>query len=346
MSEHRDSAQRATLTDVAAAAGVAVSTASRALATPGRGNPATREKILRIADRLGYVRPSIDPSHDAPRAKMVGLLVSDVTNPFYFGIIRGTQQSLDVAGFSQILVHTEESAEKEESALEQLKGQLDGAVLAAPRLSDTRIAQLSEELPLVALNRAVQGVPSVFVDTPGGYDHAIEHLASLGHRRICYASGPTASWANNLRWRAVMSACDRLGIESVRVGPYQPYTISGAAAADAVVNTGATACVAFNDLIAIGMLKRLTERGLRVPEELSIVGCDDIFGADFCNPPLTTLTAPIEQAARLSISMLLDLLKRNRSGSQLTARQRVTALPTHLTVRASTGPARTSGLDS
>lgn len=344
MSEHNDEpVRRATLADVAEAAGVAPSTVSRALATPGRGNRETRERIVRIAERLGYVPASA--SHGAPRerTRMVAVLVSDVTNPFYFGIIRGTQQALRVAGYSQLLVHTEESDEMEESSLAELRGSYDGAILAASRLSDQRLAELSAEIPIVALNRAVPGVPSVFIDTPRGFDQAVEHLASLGHKRICYVAGPPTSWADNLRWRAVTAAAKRLGMECVRVGPFAPRKSAGAAAADAALNTGATACVVFNDLIAIGMLVRLGERGVRVPDDMSIVGCDDIFGADFCSPPLTTLTAPVEHAARKSVSVLLDHIKHDRAGgagAPGSAQRKVAVLAAHLTVRASTGPVR------
>ena len=105
--------------------------------------------------------------------------------------------------------------------------------------------------------------------------------------------------------------------------------------ASPLLTSRATACVVFNDLIAIGMLTRLRDRGVRVPDDISVVGCDDIFGADFCNPPLTTLTAPIEHAGRVAVSMLL---------SRLDARlpppaRRSVLLPTHLTIRESTGPA-------
>jgi LacI family transcriptional regulator len=128
------------------------------------------------------------------------------------------------------------------------------------------------------------------------------------------------------------------GVTARRVGPFSPKKTAGAAAADAVLTTGATACIAFNDLLAIGMLMRLRERGVRVPEDLSIVGCDDIFGADFCNPPLTTLTAPIEQAGRVAVSMLLARLDPTAAAPG----RQVATLPTHLTVRSSTGPAPAS----
>jgi DNA-binding LacI/PurR family transcriptional regulator len=128
-------------------------------------------------------------------------------------------------------------------------------------------------------------------------------------------------------------------IEAIRIGPFAPQTTSGAGAADAMINTGATAAIAYNDLLAIGMLHRFAARGLSVPDDVSIVGCDDIFGADFCNPPLTTMTAPIEQAGRAATTMLLGLLNPMTPG-QVSPRggERRVLLPTHLTIRASTGP--------
>ncbi|MFT4030676.1 MAG: LacI family DNA-binding transcriptional regulator [Protaetiibacter sp.] len=330
--------RRVTLADVAAAAGVAVSTASRALATPGRAHPQTRANIIRVAQELGYPFDQTPTGSRSEPTHLVAVLVPDVTNPFYFGVIRETQQALRLSGRSQILVHTEGVPEMEERMLDELRGSCDGVILAAPRLGDERLAELSVSIPIVALNRAVPGVPSVFIDTPHGYDQAIEHLASLGHRRVCYVAGPPTSWANRLRWRAVVSACRRLGLEHTKVGPFQPRISSGTAAADAALNTGATACVTFNDLIAIGMLVRWDERGVRVPKDVSIVGCDDIFGADFCNPPLTTLTAPIEQAARTAVSMLLDRLSGEGETADGSLHRHVVALPTHLTVRASTAP--------
>jgi LacI family transcriptional regulator len=219
--------------------------------------------------------------------------------------------------------------------LHKLRRSFDGAILAASRLTDRRLTALAQEMPLVAINRQTRGVPSVFIDTPNGVEQAVGHLVSLGHRDIAYVAGPETSWSNERRWRAFQHAAAGHGASARRIGPFAPRKYAGAAAADAAINAGVTACVAFNDLLAIGMLARFRERGVRVPEDVSIVGCDDIFGADFCNPPLTTLTAPIEQAGRTAVAMLLSRLDQ---GIVPVARQ-ATTLPTHLTVRDSTGPA-------
>jgi len=342
----REAAERSvTIHDVAARAGVAASTVSRALNNPGRVNAATRERVQRIAAELNYVPSSQARALSSGRTRTVALLVPDITNPFYFDLIRGTQHQLKAAGYSQVLLDTEESANQESESLERLRKTCDGVILTASRLSDEQIVAASRVHPLVTVNRNVHGVPSVLLDVPSAINQAIDHLLSLGHRRICYVSGPPNSFSNRWRWRAINEAIRSrrrpggMEVEAVRIGPFAPQTTSGAGAADAMINTGATAAIAYNDLLAIGMLHRFAARGLSVPDDVSIVGCDDIFGADFCNPPLTTMTAPIEQAGRAATTMLLGLLNPLTPG-QVSPRggERRVLLPTHLTIRASTGP--------
>ena len=312
---------------VAARAGVATSTVSRALSNPDRVSQDTRKRVEEVARQLGYL-----PSRKT-RTRTVAVLVADIGNPFYFDLIRGTQRQLRAADYTQVLVDTEESAELEADLIERMRPTIDGVVLAASRLSDAAIGRLAQTIPLVVLNRQVFGVPTVVMDTGAGMTQAVEHLVSLGHRDIAYAAGPDRSWANAARWRALTEAAEVHGASARKLGPFAPVRESGSAAADALVNSGATAVIAFNDLLAIGMLERLAERGMDVPGQLSIVGCDDIFGADFCSPTLTTITTPIEQAGRVAVTLLLGALE-SRPGS---GRDGV-LLPTHLTVRNSTGP--------
>jgi LacI family transcriptional regulator len=324
-----------TIKDVAELAGVATSTVSRALSKPDRVNRHTRERIEEAAARLNYVPSSQARGLSSGRTDTVAVLVPDITNPFYFDIIRGTQHQLKAAGLTQLLVDTEESSEMELEALHKMRRSADGFILAASRLTDAQLADVSGSQPLVTINRASANAPTVVIDTPSAMIQALEHLASLGHHRICYVSGPPTSWSNLRRWKIFEEDSAHRGLETHRIGPFTPKTTSGAAAADAAVRTGATACIVFNDLLAIGMLQRLRERGIRVPEDMSIVGCDDIFGADFCNPPLTTISSPIEQAGRVAVSMLLSQLNPLHGGTT----RRLAVMPTHLTVRGSTGPA-------
>jgi DNA-binding LacI/PurR family transcriptional regulator len=325
-----------TITDIAKVTGVAPSTVSRALNKPGRVSAATRERIQAAARELNYVPNSQARALSSGRTGTIAVLVSDVTNPFYFGLLRGTQRQLKAAGYAQLLIDSEDSGEHEAEMLHKMRQSLDGAILAASRLPEQALAALAERIPLVTVNRNVRGVLSVVIDTPAGIEQAIEHLISLGHRAIAYAFGPENSWSNQARWRAMKAAADRHGLRFGRVGPFPRGRQSGSAAADALLNTGATGFIAFNDLLAIGILIRLRERGVRVPRDVSVVGCDDVFGADFCNPPLTTLTAPIDQAGRVAVSMLLSRLHEPSAP----VRRSAVVLPTHLTIRESTGPAR------
>lgn len=332
-----DAAERMpTIRDIAERAGVATSTVSRALSNPQRVNARTRERIEKIAAELHYVPSTQARGLSSGRTGAIAVLVPDVTNPFYFDIIRGTQNQLKAAGYTQLLVDTEEATDVELDALRRLRRTADGIILAASRLTDAQLADAARQQPLVTINRATADAPTVLIDTPGAMVQALEHLASLGHSRITYVGGPTSSWSTHRRWQAVQEAASRRGLDVTRIGPYSPKTSSGAAAADAALSTGATAFIAFNDLIAIGMLQRFRERGVRVPEDVSIVGCDDIFGADFCNPPLTTISSPIEQAGRTAVSMLLAQLDPVRGGTP----RKLAVMPTHLVVRSSTGPVK------
>ena len=326
----------ATIHDIAALCGVAASTVSRALSTPDRVNIRTRERIRAAAAELNYTPNSQAKALSSGRTGAVGVLVPDITNPFYFDLIRGTQLQLKAAGYTQLLVDTEESDEVEASAMEQLRKGADGIIVAASRLSDDVLLAAAANIPLVAVNRDVPGVPAVIIDTPSATSQALDHLISLGHTRVAYVAGPATSQSSERRWTALSAAADVRGVEVLRLGPFAPTTQSGAAAADAAVHSRVSACIAFNDLIAIGMLQRLQARGIRVPDDMSIVGCDDIFGADFCNPPLTTMASPIEQAGRVAVSMLLARLNPLAGGG----RRSRSVMPTHLTVRGSTGPAR------
>ena len=335
-----------TISDVARAAGVATSTVSRALTRPERVSESTRERVVAVAARMGYQPNPRARSLLSGRTETVALLLPDVTNPFFFGVIRGMQRQTTAAGYAQLLVDTQESAEVEARELARLPKSVDGLVLAASRLSDGDLAAAARSVPVVTLNRDVAGVPGVVVDSAAGMVDAVEHLASLGHRRVAYAAGPPTSWSNHRRWRAVAGAGRRLGVEVRRLGPFPPTVAAGAAAASAVLNSGASAVIAFNDVLAIGVLQGLRRRDVAVPGAVSVVGCDDIFGADFCQPSLTTLTAPVERAGRVATDMLLDLLGQRagagrggsaRAGPSVARRREL--LPTHLTVRESTGPA-------
>ncbi|MEU3269347.1 LacI family DNA-binding transcriptional regulator [Saccharomonospora sp. NPDC006951] len=329
----RGAGNRPTIYDVAREAGVATSTVSRALANPGRVNARTRQHIIEVAERLGYHTNPIARALPSGRTQTVALFVSDITNPHFFGIIRGAEQQTRAAGRTLILGDTEESPDLESSNVEQLTGSVDGFVIAASRMSDEEIGELAGRHRLTLISRQIEGVPSVIVDHEDGTRQIIEHLASLGHTSVAYLAGPRRSWIAAKRWQAIRATARQFGIRAARLGPFPPAVRGGAAAADAVFGHGATAAIAHNDLLAIGMLRRFADRGVQVPKDISVVGYDDIFGADFCSPPLTTLAGQFEEAGRLAVDLLLGT---RGSGS---ARTPQVVLPSHLAIRQSTGPA-------
>ncbi|MFF1253877.1 LacI family DNA-binding transcriptional regulator [Pseudarthrobacter sp. NPDC058329] len=324
-----------TIGDIAERAGVVPSTVSRALSNPERVNVKTREKIQQIAAELGYIPSTLARNLRMGSTGTIAVLVPDVSSPVSFQIVRGTQNEIKAKGFTQVLINTEQAEDFELDVLKKLRRSADGAILGSSSLTDDQLAQLAGLQPLVTINRPTPGVSTVLIDTVAAMTDAVSHLADFGHRSLVYVSGPASSWSNQQRWRAIKAAARNRGIKAVKIGPYPGDKKSGAAAADEALTHGATSVIAFNDMLAIGILQRLGELGVSVPSEISIVGCDDVMGADFCNPPLTTISSPIEQAGQMAVTMLLD-----RLGSASLALKPYTAtLPSELVIRASTGQA-------
>jgi LacI family repressor for deo operon, udp, cdd, tsx, nupC, and nupG len=319
-----------TIYDVATAAGVAPSTVSRAFARPGRVNSETAEHIRRVAAELGYRTNPMARALTTRRTGMLALAVSDVTNPFYFEIIRGAQEAAGAADYTVLLTSTQESDRHERDALERALPIVDGIVLASSRMSDSAIRMIAKQKPLIVLNRAVSDLPSVITDNPRGVRRAAEHLGELRHDTITYVAGPEASWADGVRWRALREAALELHLAVHRVGPFPPTVEGGVQAADALRAHPPTAVLAYNDLIAMGLMRGLAAMGARVPEDVSIVGVDNIFSADLVTPGLTTIAAPLHAQGETAVRNLLAII-----GGAKSTRQPV-VLPVRLVVRGST----------
>ncbi|MFJ4164539.1 LacI family DNA-binding transcriptional regulator [Microbacterium sp. NPDC089698] len=324
--------RRVTLTEIAEACGVAPSTVSRALSNPNRVSTVMYERITSKAQEMGYTSALL-PSADNRLARgTIALVLPNLTNPFNLDVIRGAQAQIRAASYLHLLVSTEESLPMEAQWMREMARTVDGIVVSSPRIDDEALRAVSQVAPTVVVNRAAPGLSGVVIDTPAGLGQAVHYLNSLGHTRIAYVRGPHASWTDRTRFEAITAAAHESDVEIVAVGRYQPTLSNGAAAADAVVLTRATACIFFNDVLAIGALDRFHQLGVAIPDDLSVVGCDDIFGASFSHPPLTTVTSPGESAGRAAVDMLIGrFATRDRS-------DRIDHISAHLTVRASTGP--------
>ncbi len=328
-------ARAVTLQDVAREAGVAVSTASRALSDPQRVNVRTRERIQAVARELGYRPNRLAQALPTGRTRMLAVLVPDITNPHNFGLVRGAEAQARAAGSTLVIADTQGGPELEAAHLERLGASVDGFVLAASRLPDGDLQSLAARSPVVLFNRRVDGLASLATDSADGSRQIVQHLVALGHRSLAYLAGP-GTWSDTQRWGALSEHAEAAGARIVRCGPFDPTLEGGPAAADVGLATGATALIAFNDLMGIGVLRRLAERGVAVPGQVSVVGYDDIFGSDFCSPPLTTVSGPVDEAGRALVDVLLA---RREPVPTIT-------LPTRLRIRASTGPPASTGTQS
>ena len=326
----------ATITDVARAAGVAPSTVSRAFSRPGRVNHRTREHVLAVAETLGYQPNPAAQALESGRTRTIGLVVPDITNPYFAGVIKGAERAAAAAGLTLLLGDTQESAAQEAAMVRRLGRAVDGFVLSASRLSDDDLRAAAARTPVALVNRAVPGIGCVVADYEAGTRQIVEHLAAHGHESVVFAGGPPESWSGRQRWAGLRVAAERLGLEATRYGPFQPTLAGGPAAADAVVARGATAVVCHNDMLAIGLMRRLTKRGVRIPEDVSVVGFDDIFGADFCTPTLTTLAERTEEAGAHAVDVLVRQIPRRET------EEPARVLPTELVARESAGRVRTT----
>ena len=329
-----DAQVQPTIYDVAKAAGVAASTVSRTFNKPGRVNEATRQRVLTAASELGYQHSPQNRALPGGRHRTIAMVLSDITNPHFFELIRGAEQRARTSDVTLVIVNAEESQRVEENQVRDLSPTVDGFVLAASRLSDDDLVALADRHRVVLLNRELTGLTSVALAVGAGCQQILEHLASLGHQSFTYCAGPPGSWMGAVRWAALSGGAEEHGLTAHRVGPYTPNVANGGVAADGALRTGATAIVAHNDLLAFGIIRRLTRRGVRVPDDVSVVGFDDIFAADFVHPSLTTLGGPGAHAGRLAVELLIDQF----AGKSAQEPEQI-RLPTELILRESSGPA-------
>jgi len=322
--------------DVAAAAGVAPSTVSRALSKPGRVSFRTAEHVREVAATLGY--RSDTPRRRLPGAStsMLAMLVADITNPVFFGMIRGAERTAQHAGYTMLLAETQESEESERALIERVLPSVDGVILTSSRMSDATIRTVAKTAPIVVLNRLVNQVPSVASDNVKAVKRAVEHLAGGGHRSLTYLAGPEASWADGMRWRGLLEASHELDLRVRRLGPHLPTLQGGRQAAERWLEAPTSAVLAYNDLLAIGFMRTVLQAGLAVPGDVSVVGFDDIRDAQLVEPALTTIASPLMSLGSAAVNHLLktSVLPSSRAGSVV--------LPARVVLRRSTGPARTS----
>ena len=243
------------------------------------------------------------------RTRSLAVVATDITNPSYSEIIRGAHQAAGESGYTILLSQTRGNAQFERAWTERELNAVEGVLLTGSSMSHNAIRMLAKQTPLVLLNRRVPEVPAVITDNTTGMRRAVEHLAELGHQTVTYLAGPEASWADGTRWIALMESCKELNLRLRRVGPCSTPTVhAGLDAAEEVLAQKATAIVAFNDVMAIGVIRGMRRAGVRVPDDVSVIGFDNVALAEIVDPELTTVAAPLRTMGIIGVNHLITMI--------------------------------------
>ncbi len=334
-----------TLEDVARAAGVHYSTVSRALDPEklGRVNAATRKHVEAVASRMGYRRDMVASGLKRGRTHTVAVVVADLGNPFITPVLRGIANRLESDGLMSLIGETQDDPARLERILDHLLSRrVDAIILTAARIGNQPVLRKMKRqgVPLVLAVRNVPGVrlPACTNDELLGGALAARHLLGLGHRRLAQLRGPMDIYSILERAEGFSKAVAAAGATEVKLPPgsgLTPTADEGARLMRRLLDSKRplpTAVFAHNDLMAIGALAALKERGLRCPEDMSLIGYHDLPQVDRITPPLTTVRQPQEELGRTAAEMTIGML----NGRRLPLQWR--RLAPSLVVRESTAP--------
>jgi LacI family transcriptional regulator len=324
-----------TISDVAESAGVSVGTVSNVVNRPERVADATRERVRDAIAKLNWVPNGSAATLRAGRATLVGLIVPDIRNPFFTEVARGAEDMAAASGDAIVVCNTDWLLDSERRALDALARQQVRGVIINPAGEDERYLEwlINRGMALVLLDhrRSAGLVPSVVVDDVLGGRLAGDHLIDLGHRRVALVNGPTSIPQCEDRRLGLLGALEKAGLDPerdlVEVEVEAMDAASGLAAVDDIFEAAApTAIFCTNDLLAIGVIRGLRLRGLRAPNDVSVVGYDDVELAAMTDPPLTTVHQPSYELGETAYELL-------RRGAEPEQR----SFSPHLVQRESTG---------
>lgn len=304
-----------TIIEVAAAAGVSTATVSRVLSQPDCVSEKTRRHVAEVIDRLGYRPNAAARALRTLRVAKLLVTVPDISNPFFASVIRGAEEAARDAGYTVVLGDTRHDPLLENQYADMLgRNEVDGLIFLGHLLPESlrvMVERLGPRAPIV--NGCEYSpdlcVPSVHIDNAAAAGDALSHLVALGHREIGLITGPLASPISRGRLSGALSAAERHGIREsvdVRIGDYSAQ--SGFDEAMVLLESGRTAIFCFSDEMAIGANAAIRSLGFFCPDNVSLVGFDDIPLARFFDPPLTTIAQPKEEIGRQAVRLTVDIL--------------------------------------
>jgi DNA-binding LacI/PurR family transcriptional regulator len=334
--------------DIAKIAGVSSATVSRVINGLSSVKPATAERVQRVIDELKFIPNGSATTLKYGRSSTYGLIIPDITNPFFPEFIQSFEGILADTNFNMMVATTESQPQRMQKTIHRmLVSQVEGIALLASEIESAPIeAVINKRVPLVTMDRRLtgKGLSDVCVDSTGGMRQAIKHLFDLGHRKIGYIGGSAGPTISDHRLHSFLLAMGGLGLPAdtqfLRVGNYR---ISGGESAMAELlelSDRPTAIITANDLTAIGALRVIHGQGLSVPGDFSVVGFDDIELSDIVYPPLTTLRLARNELAKTFVKALEVLGNSpHRNGTQY-------KVETSLVIRNSTGPIKKESRDT
>jgi len=331
-----------TIRDVARAAGVHPGTVSRALDDEKRAlvNAETAARVLEAAQSLGYRPNRIARGLKTNRSYTIGVLIPDITNPLFPPILRGIEDRLGAAGYTALVVNTDNDPSRERIHLEAMRArQVDGFISATARLDRELLDEIGAgTVPLVLVNRSLEdrSVSSVTVNDRQGIGLAVDHVVGLGHTRIAHVAGPQNLSTGHRRYLGFVAAMQAAGLEVIEglVRYCRYFTEEEGARACAELldgGEGPTAIVAANDLVALGCYDALEVRGLSCPRDISIIGFNDMPFVDRLQPPLSSVRVPQREIGTVAADLLLQSLEDGGEAREI-------LLDPALVVRGSTAP--------
>lgn len=317
--------KRPTLADVAKRANVSIMTVSRAMNNKPGLSEDLRQNILALAQEMGFRPSQIARGLATRQTSSIGLVVPDITNPFFAQIAHGVEEVGFEHGYNLFLINTSEDIEREKAALDSLwEKEIDGVILCSLRMPlDALEANVTRFPAAVLLNRTLKkpipNVVTINVNDQRGAQTAVEHFIDQGRSNIAYIAGPDNSVSNQRRLEGFKQALKEAGLppESAQIEQCRPDTEGGRAAMRALLarETPPDAVLAFNDLVAVGAVQVCMEAGKKVPDEVAVIGADDIPVATIIRPQLSTLRVSLSHIGRLSMRTLIEMIRGDTSAA-------------------------------
>lgn len=308
----------ATIYDIAKHVGVSAGTVSRALSRPDKVLPATRSRIEQAAAALGYVPNTVARTLKTQRSGKILVTVPDIANPFFAQILQGAEDAAQALGYAVLLGDTQHQPEREERYAQMLRrNEADGLIVLGHRLPPTARAIVEQSAATAPVVNGCEfdpalGIPSVHIDNVAAARAVMDHLYGLGHQRIAVVGGPTDNPLHQQRLEGARAAGKAHGrLRSLSVVPGDFSVESGHAAALALLGRtpAPTAIFCFSDQMALGALAACRDRGIRVPDDLSIVGFDDLASSRYLTPALTTIRQPMRDIGACAVHLLLAIIE-------------------------------------